>query len=107
MKLFELKEQDLALDEALPTVPSISGTAAPSQGAPVANNPIAQAAQAAGKTMGGGAQDPQAAAKMAAAQAKEMADRKKDIQEQIKQKQQEIADLQKELAGLSAPTAGV
>lgn len=107
MKLFELKEQDLALDEALPTAPSIGASPAPGQGAPVANNPLAMAAQAAGKTMGGGAQDPQAAAKMAAMQAKEMADKKKEIQQQIKDKQKEIADLQKQLAGLSTPTAGV
>ena len=54
--------------------------------------------QAAGQTMGGAPQDPQAAAKMAAANAVQMAERKKQIQDDIKAKQQEIQNLQKELA---------
>ena len=54
--------------------------------------------QAAAGTMGGAPQDPQAAAKMAAANAVQMAERKKQIQDDIKTKQQEIQNLQKELA---------
>ena len=53
--------------------------------------------QAAAGTMGA-PQDPQAAAKMAAANAVQMAERKKQIQDDIKTKQQEIQNLQKELA---------
>jgi len=54
--------------------------------------------QAAAGTMSGTPQDPQAAAKMAAANAVQMAERKKQIQDDIKAKQQEIQNLQKELA---------